>query len=116
MNSKPLLFDKLKTLLEKWGSYYNIVNKILAQSITTGIFQNDFSCRLLDAYAKLNKLVEARKVFELMPSPDVSSWTSLQNLYLKCKQPMKTLVVFSELLLSDFVKPDSHSVGASLSA
>ncbi|KAL7138725.1 hypothetical protein ABFS83_09G002000 [Erythranthe nasuta] len=108
--------DKLKTLLEKWGSHYNIVNKILAQSITAGIFQHDFDCRLLDAYAKLNKLAEARKVFELMPSPDVSSWTSLQNLYLKCKQPMKTLVVFSALLLSDFVKPDSHSVVAALSA
>ncbi|KAI3454282.1 hypothetical protein Pfo_010945 [Paulownia fortunei] len=109
-------FDKLKSLLEKWGSHYNLLNQILGHTVSTGIFQHSFACRLLNSYAKLNKLVEARKIFELMPNPDVGSWTSLQNLYLNSKQPMKALMVFSELILSDFVKPDSHSIVAALSA
>ncbi|KAK6123643.1 hypothetical protein DH2020_042612 [Rehmannia glutinosa] len=51
-----------------------------------------------------------------MPNPDVGLWTSLQNLYLNSKQPTKALMVFSELILSDYAKPDSHSIVAALSA
>ncbi|KAK4394939.1 Pentatricopeptide repeat-containing protein [Sesamum angolense] len=109
-------FEKLKILLGKWGRHHNLLNQILAHTITLGIFQHYFACRLLSAYSKLNKLVEGRKIFELMPNPDVGSWTSLQNLYLNSKQPMKALMVFYELMLSDSPKPDSHSVVAALSA
>lgn len=113
---KQSQISELQILLKKWGSHYSLLNEILAHSITTDIFHHSFACRLLDAYAKLKKIAEARKIFELMPSPDVGSWTSLLNLYLKCEQPMKTLTVFSELMLSDYAKPDSHSVVAALSA
>ncbi|KAG8378603.1 hypothetical protein BUALT_Bualt07G0002700 [Buddleja alternifolia] len=110
-------FDKLNNLLEKWGSHYNFLNQILSNAITSGgIFQHNIACRLLKAYAKLNKLAEARKVFDGMPNPDVGSWTSLQNLYLNIKQPMKALMLFSRLVSSDFAKPDCHSVVAALSA
>ncbi|PIN11663.1 hypothetical protein CDL12_15728 [Handroanthus impetiginosus] len=109
-------FDNLKNLLVKWGSHNNLLNQILAHTITVGIFRHNFACRLLDAYAKLSKLVEARKIFDLMENPDVGSWASLQNLYLNSKQPMKALMVFSKLILSDFAKPDSHSIVAALSA
>ncbi|KAL0356438.1 UNVERIFIED_CONTAM: Pentatricopeptide repeat-containing protein, mitochondrial [Sesamum radiatum] len=109
-------FEKLKILLGKWGRHHNLLNQILAHTITLGIFQHHFACRILSAYAKLNKLVEGRKIFELMPNPDVGSWTSLQNLYLNSKQPMKALMVFYELMLSDSAKPDSHSMVAALSA
>ncbi|KAH6832222.1 hypothetical protein C2S53_005571 [Perilla frutescens var. hirtella] len=107
---------ELKNLLAKWGTHYNFLNEVLAHTITAGIFHRDFSGRLLGAFAKLNKLVESRKIFDQMPNRDVGSWTSLQNLYLNIKQPRKTLMVFSEFILSDFAKPDSHSIVAALSA
>ncbi|KAL3835317.1 hypothetical protein ACJIZ3_010053 [Penstemon smallii] len=110
-------FDKLKNLVEKLGSHYNLLNQILAHSITIGIFHHsNFACRLLNAYKKISKLVEARKVFDEMPDPDVNCWTSLQNLYLNIKQPTKALLLFSELIVSGLPKPDSHSVVAALSA
>ncbi|KAK4428195.1 Kunitz trypsin inhibitor 5 [Sesamum alatum] len=109
-------FEKLKILLGKWGRHHNLLNQILAHTITVGIFQHYLACRLLSAYAKLNKLVEGRKIFEQMRNPDVGSWTSLQNLYLNSKQPMKALMVFYELMLSDSAKPDSHSLVAALSS
>lgn len=112
----PVSFDNLNNLLKKCGLHFNLLNEILAQTITIGIFQQDFACRLLDAYAKINRVVEARKVFDQMPSPDVSSWNSLQNVYLKNEQPRKTLMIFSDLISCDFVRPDSHSMVAALSA
>ncbi|KAK6123650.1 hypothetical protein DH2020_042604 [Rehmannia glutinosa] len=113
---RAVSFDKLKNLLEKWGNHYNVLNQIFAHTIRVGHFQHNSACRLLNAYAKLNKSVEARRIFELMPNQDVGLWTSLQNLYLNSKQPTKALMVFSELILSDYAKPDSHSIVAALSA
>lgn len=114
--SQAVPIDELKNLLAKWGTHFNILNEILARTITAGVFQREFAGRLLGAYAKLSKLTEARKIFDAMLERDVGSWTSLQNLYLNIKQPRKTLVIFSELILSDFPKPDSHSIVAALSA
>ncbi|KAL3628989.1 hypothetical protein CASFOL_028035 [Castilleja foliolosa] len=110
--------DKLESLLEKWGSNYNLLSQILSHTIRIGNFHHNSGCssRLLNAYAKLNKPDEARKVFDLIPNPNVGLWTSLQNLYLNNKQPTKALMVFSELILSDSEKPDSHSIVAALSA
>ncbi|KAL6524631.1 hypothetical protein OROHE_016302 [Orobanche hederae] len=105
-----------KNLLEKCGSHYNLLNQILAHTITIGIFQHKSACRLLNAYSKLKKPVEAQRVFDLMPNPDVGLWNSLQILYLNNRQPTKALLVFSELILSDTTKPDSHSIVAALSS
>ncbi|XP_042039708.1 pentatricopeptide repeat-containing protein At2g22410, mitochondrial-like [Salvia splendens] len=107
---------ELKNLLAKWGTRCSLLNEILAHSITAGVFAREIAGGLLGAYAKLNKVAEARKIFNEMPKRDVGSWTSLQNLYLNIKRPRKSLAIFSDLVLSDFPKPDSHSVVAALSA
>ncbi|CAA0820996.1 Pentatricopeptide repeat-containing protein [Striga hermonthica] len=107
---------QIKNLLEKCGSHLNLLNQILAHSLRIGDFQHNSACMLLNAYAKLNKPVEARRLFDLFPGPDVGLWNSLQHLYLNSKQPTKALIVFSKLISSDFAKPDSHSIVAALSA
>nr|AYM00910.1 pentatricopeptide repeat protein [Salvia miltiorrhiza] len=114
--SQAASIDELKNLLAQWGTRFNFLNEILAHTITAGVFAREFAGGLLGAYAKLNKVVEARKIFDVMPNRDVGSWTSLQNLYLNIKRPRKTLAIFSELISSDFPKPDSHSLVAALSA
>ncbi|KAH6780793.1 hypothetical protein C2S52_012030 [Perilla frutescens var. hirtella] len=101
---------ELKNLLAKLGTLYNFLNEILAHTTTAGILQREFCGRLHCAYAKLNKLAESRKIFDQMPNRGMGSWASLQNLYLNIKQPRKTPMIFSELILSDLAKPDSHSI------
>ncbi|XP_022841606.1 pentatricopeptide repeat-containing protein At2g20540-like [Olea europaea var. sylvestris] len=111
---------KLSKALEriKNSSSYRIINEIHAHSVTLGVFNThqNLACRLLNTYALLKKPKDAQKIFDQIPNPDIVSWTSLQNLYLNIRQPMKALLLFSKLTASDFVKPDSHSIVAALSA
>ncbi|CAI9780462.1 unnamed protein product [Fraxinus pennsylvanica] len=111
---------KLSKALEqiKNSSNYRIINEIHAHSVTLGVFNThqDIACRLLNTYVQLKKPNDAQKLFGQIPNPDIVSWTSLQNLYLNIGQPMKALMLFSKLIVLDFVKPDSHSIVAALSA
>lgn len=60
--------------------------------------------------------VRLKEIYERMSNPNVATWTSLQNLHLSRKMPTKALKVFTYLVLSDFEKPDTHSIVAALSA
>ncbi|WMV21156.1 hypothetical protein MTR67_014541 [Solanum verrucosum] len=109
----------LTRLLDKCISHENLIKQIHAQSITCGIFtqfHQSFACKLLNIYAKLNKPFAAYKVFDQIPQPDIVSWSCLLSLHLQLQQPTKAFYLFTRLLVSTSLKPDSHSIVAALSA
>ncbi|CDO97691.1 unnamed protein product [Coffea canephora] len=119
--NRKLLITGLKNLLDKCEGHENLIKQIHAHWTTLGFFaqtpkHQHFACKLLNVYAKLNKPLEAHRVFALIPDPDIVSWTSLFNLYLKTQQPTEALSLFSHLLVSTSLRPDAHSVLAALSA
>ncbi|KAL3536960.1 hypothetical protein ACH5RR_000326 [Cinchona calisaya] len=119
-NGKQLI-TSLKNLLGKCAGHGNLIKQIHARSTILGFFtqtpkHQHFACKLLNLYAKLGKPFYAHKVFDQIPHPDIVSWTSLLNLYLKNQQPTKSLFLFSHLLTSSSLKPDAHSILAALSA
>ncbi|OIT29240.1 PREDICTED: pentatricopeptide repeat-containing protein At2g22410, mitochondrial-like [Nicotiana attenuata] len=109
----------LKRLFDKCVSHENLIKQIHAQSITCGLFaqsHQSFACKLLNVYAKLNKPFDAHKVFDQIPQTDIVSWTCLLSLHLQLQQPTKAFSLFTRLVVSTSLKPDSHSIVAALSA
>lgn len=120
-NSEKLVVKAttLKRLLNKCVNHENLIKQIHAQSITCGLFtqyHQSFACKLLNIYAKLNEPFAACKVFDQIPQPDIVSWTCLLSLYLQLQQPTKAFSLFTRLLVSTSLTPDSHSIVAALSA
>ncbi|KAK4350692.1 hypothetical protein RND71_030005 [Anisodus tanguticus] len=120
-NSKKLVVTAttLKRLLNKCISHENLIKQIHAQSITCDVFtqsHQSFACKLLNIYAKLNKPFHAHKVFDQILQPDIVSWTCLLSLHLQLQQHTKAFCLFTHLLVSTSLKPDSHSIVAALSA
>ncbi|XP_055826195.1 pentatricopeptide repeat-containing protein At2g22410, mitochondrial-like [Solanum dulcamara] len=120
-NSEKLVVKAttLKRLLNKCVNHENLIKQIHAQSITCGLFtqyHQSFACKLLNIYAKLNEPFASYKVFDQIPQPDIVSWTCLLSLYLQLQQPTKAFSLFTRLLVSTSLTPDSHSIVAALSA
>ncbi|KAG5540747.1 hypothetical protein RHGRI_020850 [Rhododendron griersonianum] len=70
---------------------------------------------LVHMYSKCGDIDNAKKVFDLMPHPDLVSWTSLINGYSQHGQPNEALQLF-ELLLKSGTKPDRITFVGVLSA
>ncbi|XP_058190731.1 pentatricopeptide repeat-containing protein At4g37170-like [Rhododendron vialii] len=70
---------------------------------------------LVHMYSKCGDIDNAKKVFDLMPHPDLVSWTSLINGYSQHGQPNEALQLF-ELLLKSGTKPDHITFVGVLSA
>lgn len=70
---------------------------------------------LVHMYSKCGDIDNAKKVFDLMPHPDLVSWTSLINGLSQNGQPNEALQLF-ELLLKSGSKPDHITFVGVLSA
>lgn len=111
------LTKRLQILLDKCGRCESLVKQILSHSMVLGLLSyQHLACKLLNVYAKLNKPIEGRHMFDEIPNPDIISWTSLLNLYLANQQPEKSLSLFSEFIVTSSLKPDPHSMVAAVSA
>ncbi|KAL7603383.1 hypothetical protein Lser_V15G14678 [Lactuca serriola] len=109
----------LRCLLEKCSKNENLITQIHAHATTLGLFrtQQDFACKLLNIYAKkLNNPTKAQGIFDQIHNPDIVSWTCLMSLYLQNQQPLKTLSIFSHMIVSTGLNPDGHCIVAALSA
>ncbi|XP_020593688.1 pentatricopeptide repeat-containing protein At1g08070, chloroplastic-like isoform X2 [Phalaenopsis equestris] len=74
-----------------------------------------FSCQILNAYARLGCAIDAYKVFDQIPKPDIVSLTSLISLQLQCNQPHKAISVFCNIISSG-IQPDGFAIVGALSA
>lgn len=111
----------LRCLLDRCSKKENLIAQIHAQAITQGLFSThqDFACKLLNVYArKLNNPIKAHRIFDQIQNPDIVSWTCLMSLYLhtQVQQPLKTLSLFSDMIVSMGLNPDGHCIVAALSA
>lgn len=67
-------------------------------AIRTGFESNLFvEAALVDMYAKGGKLVDARKVFDKMPSRDLVCWTSMITAYDQADIPQESLAMFLDM-------------------
>ncbi|XP_028768506.1 pentatricopeptide repeat-containing protein At1g31430-like [Neltuma alba] len=73
------------------------------------------ACNLLETYKNLGKLRDAQNIFSQIQHPDIVSWASLLNLYLRSNLPAESLAVFSLYIDSGF-RPDSFLVVGTLSS
>ncbi|XP_022744614.1 pentatricopeptide repeat-containing protein At2g13600-like [Durio zibethinus] len=113
MNHKKLLLS----VLEKCPNLKNL-KKIHALATTLGLLQNHnqaLSCKILTIYANLNIPNDANKAFNQIQHPDIVSWTCLINIFLQYKNPVKSVLAFSQLIRNG-LRPDSYSVVAAVSA
>ncbi|KAL6973715.1 hypothetical protein U1Q18_027902 [Sarracenia purpurea var. burkii] len=111
MNQKSL-----GLLLHKCGQSLVKLNQIHGQAITIGLCNNQqFACKLLNAYFKLGQPLLAHSVFTQIQIPDLVSWTCLISHYLQVERPIVALSIFSQLILSG-LKPDGFSMVGALSA
>ncbi|KAK1435940.1 hypothetical protein QVD17_01713 [Tagetes erecta] len=111
--------SSLKYLLDKCSKTDHLITQIHAHAITTGLIQTHqhFACKLLNIYAKsLNNPTKSHKIFNQIQNPDIISWTCLMSINLHAQQPLKTLSLFSDMIVSAGLKPDGHCIVAAISA
>lgn len=73
------------------------------------------STGLVGLYSKLERLVDARKVFDEMPEKNVVSWAAVMNGYVSVGRFKEAIDLFRESLEAG-LKPDSYTLVRALSA
>ncbi|KAL6007984.1 hypothetical protein ACLOJK_033489 [Asimina triloba] len=70
---------------------------------------------LVTMYARCDRLHDAVRVFDEMPTRNVVSWTALMDAYLRAEQPEGAVAVFHEMQKAG-IKPDCFAIVSVLSA
>jgi pentatricopeptide repeat protein len=73
------------------------------------------SSSLVDMYAKCGSMEDAWRVFNMMPSHDVVSWTAMIQGHVKCGHGQKALELYQQMQ-REGVEPDLHTFVAALNA
>ncbi|XP_023526446.1 pentatricopeptide repeat-containing protein At1g34160 isoform X1 [Cucurbita pepo subsp. pepo] len=71
---------------------------------------------LLDAYAKVEDLDQAQKVFDEMPEPDIASWNSLIAGFAQGGRPSDAIDLFKRMKEDGNLRPNEVTVQGALSA
>ncbi|GER26860.1 pentatricopeptide repeat-containing protein [Striga asiatica] len=71
---------------------------------------------LIDIYSKVDRLVDARKVFDHMPHRTVVSWTSIMSAYNRHRLPHETILLFTQMLECEVVQPNEFTLAVLLQA
>ncbi|KAH7366040.1 hypothetical protein KP509_18G060200 [Ceratopteris richardii] len=71
---------------------------------------------LVQMMIDMGSMLDARKTFDMMVTPNEWSWTSLINGYVKCGKPENAFLLYNEMLSSAFVYPTGHTYLALLKA
>ncbi|KAG6664311.1 pentatricopeptide repeat-containing protein At4g15720 isoform X2 [Carya illinoinensis] len=85
---------------------------VSATSAHSNVFKSGFlndtftSNHLINCYVRLQKINDARKLFDEMPAPNVVSWTSLMAGYVDAGQPQMALSLSREMYRSSVVPND----------
>ncbi|CAA0838184.1 Unknown protein [Striga hermonthica] len=71
---------------------------------------------LIDMYSKIDRLDDARNVFDYMPQRTVVSWTSIMSAYNRHGLPHETILLFSRMLECENVQPNEFTLAVLLQA
>ncbi|KAJ7516340.1 hypothetical protein O6H91_22G054600 [Diphasiastrum complanatum] len=72
--------------------------QVHADILKAGCESNVFVANaLIDMYAKCGSLVDARRVFDEMPKPDLIAWTALISIYSKQENAEEALTLFQKM-------------------
>lgn len=70
---------------------------------------------LMDMYAKCERLIEAKQIFDELPERDIVSWTCLISGLVQCKRPKESLALFWNMQNSG-IEPDEIILTSVLTA
>ncbi|KAL5763543.1 hypothetical protein ACOSP7_019807 [Xanthoceras sorbifolium] len=74
------------------------LQEIQTQIIVNGLEHNDYVApRIITAYARLKKMVYARKVFDRIPEPNTTSWNAMIKAYAQCEFHREVVVLFHRM-------------------
>ncbi|XP_010514567.1 PREDICTED: putative pentatricopeptide repeat-containing protein At3g28640 [Camelina sativa] len=96
---------------------FSVGKQIHCWVIKNGVFLSDGHVQtgVLRIYVEDKVLVDARKVFDEIPEPDVVKWDVLMNGYVRCGLGSEGLELFKEMLVRG-IEPDEFSVTTGLTA
>ncbi|CAL5058056.1 unnamed protein product [Urochloa decumbens] len=93
------------------------LQKIHAQAVAHGVHPHhqSVSCKIFRCYAEFGRAVDARKLFDEIPRPDLVSYTSLMSLHIQLEHHREAASLFSRVV-TDGHRPDGFAVVGALSA
>ncbi|KFK33747.1 hypothetical protein AALP_AA5G054800 [Arabis alpina] len=99
------------------GCLFTVGKQIHCWVLKNGVFSSDgyVQTGVLRIYVEEKVLLDARKVFDEIPHPDVVKWDVLINGYVRCGLGFEGLEVFKEMLVRG-IEPDKFSVTTALTA
>ncbi|KAL6848372.1 hypothetical protein ACP4OV_021666 [Aristida adscensionis] len=102
------LLAQCKTLRE--------LQKIHAQCLARGLHPSEqsVSCKIFRCYADFGRPVDAHKLFDEIPRPDLVSFTSLMSLYIQLDRHHEAVSLFSQSVAAGH-RPDGFAVVGALS-
>ena len=97
--------------------FFSVGKQIHCWVVKNGVFLSDSHVQtgVLRIYVEDKLLLDARKVFDEIPQPDVVKWDVLMNGYVRCGLGSEGLEVFKEMLVRG-IEPDEFSVTTALTA
>ncbi|KAJ1277528.1 hypothetical protein BS78_04G011400 [Paspalum vaginatum] len=93
------------------------LQRIHALAVAHGLHprHQSVSCKIFRCYADFGRVVDARKLFDEIPHPDLISFTSLMSLHLQLDHHREALSLFSRIVAVGH-RPDGYAVVGALSA
>ncbi|XP_018482461.1 putative pentatricopeptide repeat-containing protein At3g28640 [Raphanus sativus] len=99
------------------ASLFSVCKQVHSWVVKNGVFASDGHVQtgILRLYVEVGVLLDARKVFDEIPHPDVVKWDVLINGYVKCGLGSDGLMVFREML-GRGIEPDKFLITTALTA